>query len=431
MDDDLNQTSGEGQDAIMTDAPSTEISRKKPKKLDHRLRWVPRRERADIQEVSEQVIQTATSYRVKTVRSDDFTSAHEAHQTPSTTRGTAARKSKSKRDVDHDDESIGRRETDPFTLDLYGALPLQHGDRTLSSAEQKWQQIKVDFEDTIRQLQGKHEQWQTNHDEWIAAEVQWKADENDWKAKAEIWRSREASYETRIKEQSTQQKNMELETERVAANRKKLEAKEKQLEDKVKDVTARWKSTAELLEKEKLRAQNRGLYRVTDAYLEEMIIRLRYNIRSFAIQYFSGAIPKRLKFEVNSLWKRCKEPITGGSDGCLDYMESSEKRTHIVQAFLWRIIVYRVLNRFRSAGTAWHSMLEMYELLENPARGSLMSSTDAEGVKKFHAWRATTVGLLLDSTKLEKRPIGDDNLNTFKPEMSSIQPADGFEIVSN
>jgi hypothetical protein len=287
--------------------------------------------------------------------------------------------------------------------------------RPPSSPEQEWQLTKEGYKARNGLLEAREAQWQAKQENWRIFEESLGAGEASWKAKEMVWQSRERDLEAKVADQAKKENLWEKETARATADKKKLKAKEKQLEKRLRDIKIRWKSTAKELDG--LRAQGRGFYQITDAYLEELIARLRYNIRNFAIQYFSGALAKPLRIVPNLLWENCMEPITEGTGVYLDHLKSLDQRASVVQAFLWRILVRHVFNQFRWAGSASHSILELYEALENPTRASRMSTANADGVKRFHIWRGTTVGLLLGSMDDEKLRSADVRVEKFKSDL--------------
>jgi hypothetical protein len=73
-----------------------------------------------------------------------------------------------------------------------------------------------------------------------------------------------------------------------------------------------------------------------------------------------------------------------------------------------------MFNKFVWAGSETQSMAHLYDALAVPGRGSPLNPTNAESVKKFHVWKATTVALLLSSMNEERCRRTDDRLDDFK-----------------
>ena len=226
------------------------------------------------------------------------------------------------------------------------------------------------------------------------------------------------SLETDLRRKDSEIKNTQkqLETERAqrTADKEQWDTQKQQSEAELKVVTKKWKQVARELGG--LRAQGQRFYQVTDNYLEGLIKGLRYNMRNFAIQYFSGKLSKPPEFDRNSLWQKCMESIIDGSnEAYMEYVNCPDRRPSIVQAFLWRVLNREVFYNFKWAGKESLPMWELYLALKSRLNsGPTMSPAGAEAIKKVHTWRATTVGLLLDSMDNTKRLEADTELQKWK-----------------
>ncbi|KAF5548877.1 hypothetical protein FMEXI_4548 [Fusarium mexicanum] len=166
-----------------------------------------------------------------------------------------------------------------------------------------------------------------------------------------------------------------------------------------------WKKAA--TEHDKFRASGQGFYQITDEYFVELINHLRLNIRDLSIQYFDGIALKGDRFTV------CKphyfnhlNDTTLERKGCMRYLESPTRSHEVVQAFLWRVIVHEIFDKFERLGedTCDDFRHLRYGLkppsLVNTQRGPSLPNHEAE--RKFQSWSSTTISMLLTSIDIEK-----------------------------
>lgn len=110
-----------------------------------------------------------------------------------------------------------------------------------------------------------------------------------------------------------------------------------------------WKKAA--MEHDKFRASGQGFYQITDEYLVELINNLRLNIRDLSIQYFDGIAFKGDRFPYfQPNYLNHLNNITLGHKGFMRYLESSTRSHQVVQAFLWRVIVHEIFEKFEWLG---------------------------------------------------------------------------------
>ena len=188
-------------------------------------------------------------------------------------------------------------------------------------------------------------------------------DTKDWKAQflneKELWEQREAELRSKIDELEDRNRNAPsseafqelqnmLAVEQGLREQTQDELQQRSME--AEETRKRWKQAARELDK--IRAQSQGFYQVTDNYLIELTTQLRYNIRSFAIQYFGGEVPSSVQIERTDYWKMYMEFTTRATRGHEAYLLSQKKCHSIIQAFLWRFLVDQVFDKFRWAGDA-------------------------------------------------------------------------------
>ncbi|KAF5703343.1 hypothetical protein FMUND_13042 [Fusarium mundagurra] len=166
-----------------------------------------------------------------------------------------------------------------------------------------------------------------------------------------------------------------------------------------------WKKAA--MEHDKFRASGQGFYQITDEYLVELINHLRLNIRDLSIQYFDGIALKgdRFTFYKPDYFSHLNN-TTLERKGFMRYLESSTRSHEVVQAFLWRVIVHEIFEKFEWLGADTSKDFRHLRhglkppLLVNTEGGPLVPNHEAE--RKFHCWSSTTISMLLTSIDVEK-----------------------------
>lgn len=171
-----------------------------------------------------------------------------------------------------------------------------------------------------------------------------------------------ADLKTQLQERDHKLKELEERCEMMSKGTLKKEQKLKELQDKCDNISKDadkkdqdvikfrklWKKAA--MEHDKLRASGQGFYQMTDEYLVELINHLRLVIRDFSIQYFDGIALKKDFFTYRPSYIKHLERTTSDRDGFLWYMGSPTQSHEIIQAFLWRVIVSEIFNKFEWLG---------------------------------------------------------------------------------
>jgi len=191
-----------------------------------------------------------------------------------------------------------------------------------------------------------------------------------------------------------------LEEERRHRETAENELRKKNIE--LEDIRKRWKQAASELNKFRVQAQ--GFYQVTDRYLIDLATQLRYNIRSFAIQYFGGALPNNVKMQNTEFFECYMQPATPGTDAYRVYLRSPGKCPSIVQAFLWRVLASEIFDKFLWAGNISRRVSRLCDLLRprSQSEANPESRSNPEAERKYQMWSATTTGLLLDTLNMEE-----------------------------
>ncbi|KAL2856683.1 hypothetical protein BJY01DRAFT_242727 [Aspergillus pseudoustus] len=171
-----------------------------------------------------------------------------------------------------------------------------------------------------------------------------------------------------------------------------------------------WKQTARELRKA---TQTQGTYQVTDSQLISSIQQLKYSIRNFAIQYFTGINGPRLHRDHFDAWV---SPATLGTRAYVDYIRSPSRCSSIIQAILWRILVKRIFDQFLWAGRAGDSFCGLRFYLKLASRTE--PNPDIEIERKFQMWSADTTSLMLQMGDFEE---GTEDYHIFHNNLKSIR----------
>ncbi|KAI4693399.1 uncharacterized protein J4E88_001770 [Alternaria novae-zelandiae] len=281
---------------------------------------------------------------------------------------------------------------------------LSESELRLASSRNEVVQIKETYEHELRKREM----------DFMGAREQLQLREEHWKVEIEQRDSERQRRDIEVQQWTLGRQQSEIERQEWEVGRRQWESKAERYDADLRDIKSRWKQTAKELNG--LRAQGQGFYQVTDNYLYDLITQLRYKVRDFGIQYFSEKLPKRSQFEPNRVWKENMVPTTR-DESYLDLVNCSETRPSVIQAFMWRVIVQEVFCKFRWAGTASSPVTQLCKDLEPCLNGGSLSPADIEATKRFHTWRATTVGLLLDSMDEQKRRQADVELQKWMSEV--------------
>ncbi|KAF4947058.1 hypothetical protein FGADI_10688 [Fusarium gaditjirri] len=231
--------------------------------------------------------------------------------------------------------------------------------------------------------------------------------------------ARLADLETQLQEKNQKLKELQERCDMMSKDAIKNSQKLKELQGKCdiisteaikkdQDVTKfrkLWKKAA--MEHDKFRASGQGFYQITDEYLVELINHLRLDIRDLSIQYFDGVAFKGDRFTAHKpSYLRHLDSTTLERDGFLRYVKSSTRSHEVIQAFLWRVIVIEIFERFEwlGADTSTDFRLLRHDLkpslLADPQGGPSLPNHEAE--RKFYTWSSTTISMLLASTDVKK-----------------------------
>ncbi|KAL5051688.1 hypothetical protein BDW71DRAFT_202838 [Aspergillus fruticulosus] len=151
-----------------------------------------------------------------------------------------------------------------------------------------------------------------------------------------------------------------------------------------------WKQTARELRKAK---QAPSHYQVTDSQLTGLIQQLRYSIRDFAVQYFTGIPRSQVSRDRLDVWESCVVSSTPGTAAYQEYIRSPSRCASIIQAMLWRLLDRRVFGNFVWAGKAGESLCDLRFYLKYSSRNDPTPDFDLE--RKFQIWSSEASALIL------------------------------------
>ncbi|KAL4785487.1 hypothetical protein BJX76DRAFT_356043 [Aspergillus varians] len=173
-----------------------------------------------------------------------------------------------------------------------------------------------------------------------------------------------------------------------------------------------WKQTARELRKTK---QTPGLHQITDSQLTGLIQQLRYSIRDFAVQYFTGISRTQVNRASLEVWELCMVATTPGTDAYLDYIRSPNRCASIIQAMSWRLLESRVFNQFVWAGKAGDSLCDLRFYLKHASRHE--PTPDLELERRFQMWSAEATALILQMCDFTEGSLEYKRVQSTKKEI--------------
>ncbi|CAI7646857.1 unnamed protein product [Penicillium manginii] len=145
----------------------------------------------------------------------------------------------------------------------------------------------------------------------------------------------------------------------------------------------------------KLKSQDQGFSQLDDSYLIQQVEGLRVKIWNFGLHHYGGVV-SRGKSLLDPLLSDYTE-FNMRSDMDLEYyLELPDWRPAIMEAFLWRLMVAEIFNRFWWAGSVGKSMSRLHRVMKQSNNPGFQSTAD---IQSFQTWSATTTKLILESQK--------------------------------
>ncbi|KAF1939285.1 hypothetical protein EJ02DRAFT_382007 [Clathrospora elynae] len=146
------------------------------------------------------------------------------------------------------------------------------------------------------------------------------------------------------------------------------------------------------------------VYRSEEKTLIEELHALRYEIRIWSEEYFSGPISTRSK---RPHLHRAKELFGALTDNYHIYLKHSEERPLLIQAYVWSKLQQKIFSNWESGcGYVWAGKLGDKKLrdINDTLRKAVKNEVQAE---EYHQWRSMTVNLLVPQIDGRWRPTFD------------------------
>jgi hypothetical protein len=153
-----------------------------------------------------------------------------------------------------------------------------------------------------------------------------------------------------------------------------------------------------------LPARGSVVYKSEENTLIEELHALRYEIRIWSEDYFSGPIRTSSK---RPYLHRAKELFGNLTDNFNTYLKSPEDRPLLIQAYIWSKLQQKVFSNWqKGCGYVWAGKLGDKKLraINDTLRGAVKNEEEAE---QYHQWRSMTVNLLVPQVDGKWRPTFD------------------------
>ncbi|KAL5119075.1 hypothetical protein ACEQ8H_002999 [Pleosporales sp. CAS-2024a] len=146
------------------------------------------------------------------------------------------------------------------------------------------------------------------------------------------------------------------------------------------------------------------VYKSEEKMLIEELHALRYEIRHFTDDYFSGPIKTSSK---RPHVHRAKELFGNLTDNYNTYLKNPNDRPLLMQAYIWSKLQTKIFSNWqKGSGYVWAGQLGDRKLrpINNTLRKAVKNEEEAE---QYHQWRSLTVNLLVPQVDGKWRPTFD------------------------
>ncbi|KAI0970581.1 hypothetical protein F4678DRAFT_479975 [Xylaria arbuscula] len=174
----------------------------------------------------------------------------------------------------------------------------------------------------------------------------------------------------------------------------------KTTKEQYSEVEKRWKKATSQLSQ--LQSNESGTHKLVDSDLIAEVGNLRYNIRSFASQYFPGSAPRQPKHPSAENFRKYMVDFTEHNKQHRT-LPSEAKGPLVIQSFLWRLLVGEVFENFCWAPRLRRDMTRVYAALRPAYEDGVnrMAPMSLDAGQKFQSWKAATTSLILQSIQNE------------------------------
>ncbi|KAH6622319.1 hypothetical protein C7974DRAFT_219920 [Boeremia exigua] len=153
-----------------------------------------------------------------------------------------------------------------------------------------------------------------------------------------------------------------------------------------------------------LPARGSTIFKSEEKTLIEELQALRYEIRVWSEEYFSGPTSSRSK---RPHLHAAKDLFGGLTDNYSVYLKHPNDRPLLVQAYIWSTLQKKIFNNFqKGSGYVWAGKLGDKNLrpINDTLRKAVKNEAQAE---EYHQWRSMTVNLLVPREDGKWRPTFD------------------------
>ncbi|KAI1326452.1 hypothetical protein F5Y16DRAFT_374826 [Xylariaceae sp. FL0255] len=189
--------------------------------------------------------------------------------------------------------------------------------------------------------------------------------------------------------------------EQVEADEMKIKGLENDLKEangRADEAMKRWRKAASKLGQQQ--PPTAVTDQLSDSDLISLISQLRYKIRAFAGQFFSGIFnSQNLELLRGDFSHYMLQDAKEGTHQYPSLLLSETKGPFVIQSFLWQVLNNEVFNRYHWAPKLRHAVESLQEASEQV--DEKQGTIDAE--QKFHIWRSTTANHALKWTSSSKR----------------------------
>jgi hypothetical protein len=151
-------------------------------------------------------------------------------------------------------------------------------------------------------------------------------------------------------------------------------------------------------------ARDSVVYKSEEKTLIEELHALRYEIRIWSEEYFSGTIKTSSK---RPYLHRAKELFTGLTDNYNTYLKHPDDRPLLIQAYIWSKLQQKLFSNWqKGCGYVWAGKLGDRKLrpINDTLRKAVKNEAEAE---QYHQWRSLTVNMLVPQIDGKWRPTFD------------------------
>lgn len=151
-------------------------------------------------------------------------------------------------------------------------------------------------------------------------------------------------------------------------------------------------------------ARGSAVFKSEEKTMIEELQALRYEIRIWSEDYFSGPTSSRSK---RPHFHAAKDLFGGLTDNYAIYLKHPDDRPLLVQAYIWSTLQKKIFNNFqKGSGYVWAGKLGDKKLrpINDTLRKAVKNEAQAE---EYHQWRSLTVNLLVPREDGKWRPTFD------------------------